>query len=212
MRKLLNGMSLALGLLTASAVNAAVLYTNGAPDGTHNAWFLSGDLVADSFNLTSSSILTGVDFELWTPSDQPTSVDWTILDGEPGVGSVLDSGTASITGVFLFDNSFQDHVYTESFALPNISLASGTYWLELTTNPTGPLVGWDMNGGPSSVWVDGFDHTTCPVSDYPTGRCSDTFDIVGTESGQVPEPITLSLFGAGLAGAVAVRRRKKKAA
>jgi hypothetical protein len=28
----------------------------------------------------------------------------------------------------------------------------------------------------------------------------------------VPEPLTLSLFGAGLAGAVAVRRRKKKAA
>jgi hypothetical protein len=31
-------------------------------------------------------------------------------------------------------------------------------------------------------------------------------------SGQVPEPLTLSLFGAGLAGAAAIRRRKKKAA
>jgi hypothetical protein len=28
----------------------------------------------------------------------------------------------------------------------------------------------------------------------------------------VPEPLTLSLFSAGLAGAVAMRRRKKKAA
>ena len=29
---------------------------------------------------------------------------------------------------------------------------------------------------------------------------------------EVPEPVTLSLFGAGLAGAVAMRRRKKKSA
>ena len=36
------------------------------------------------------------------------------------------------------------------------------------------------------------------------------FTAVGTVSA-VPEPLTLSLFGAGLAGAIAMRRRKKKA-
>ncbi len=35
--------------------------------------------------------------------------------------------------------------------------------------------------------------------------------IFGTSLSSVPEPITLSLFGAGLTGAVAMRRRKKRA-
>ena len=40
----------------------------------------------------------------------------------------------------------------------------------------------------------------------------DWFEVIGTTSGtgSVPEPITLSLFGAGLAGAAAMRRRRKK--
>jgi len=46
-------------------------------------------------------------------------------------------------------------------------------------------------------------------SGNPTGLRVDAKLAPGTENVNVPEPITLSLFGAGLAGAVAMRRRKK---
>ena len=36
--------------------------------------------------------------------------------------------------------------------------------------------------------------------------------VTTTSASSVPEPLTLSIVGAGLAGAVAMRRRKKKAA
>lgn len=75
-----------------------------------------------------------------------------------------------------------------------------------------------ISGGPFT-WVAFTTHGMSDVSihgtDYPiTGGVSDVEQIRLLPTGYVdtPEPLTLSLFGAGLAGALAIRRRKKKIA
>jgi len=59
------------------------------------------------------------------------------------------------------------------------------------------------------------------TTDFVVGGSSFTYSVVGSgiyfgtasfSPASVPEPITLSIFGAGLVGAVSLRRRKKKSA
>ena len=213
-RKLVVGALLLGSVFASPASQAAILYTNGPLDGTDFGWTINfGFAVADSFILAGPSTVTGADYVTWMfPGDTTTSVDWAILNGSPGAGGVvLASGTAVPTDTFLFNNLQGYDIYSETIALPATNLAAGTYWFELqnAVNVAGDPEYWDVNGGPSSAWesADG-DITTC--SDGPGRRCSTTFDITGT-AGAVPEPATLTLFGAGLAGLGALRRRKAKA-
>ena len=75
-----------------------------------------------------------------------------------------------------------------------ISDAFGLTSIDLTS--TAGLNTLDANGDPLTPFGFAFDITQFKLAN----------------STAVPEPITLSLFGAGLAGAVATRRRKKKTA
>ncbi len=65
-----------------------------------------------------------------------------------------------------------------------------------------------ITGTPYSGLVGGFELIYVEANNLPADLTLD----VSSRTENVPEPITLSLFGAGLAGAVGLRRRKKKAA
>jgi hypothetical protein len=193
-------------------VSAAVLYDNGPIKGTINAFTINfGFAVSDSFTLASPSTLTGVIFGVWsTPGDTMTSVDWAITN-TPGVYPV--TGTALVTNGAPFspaaDFGFggQFTISQDSFSLPNVALAAGTYYLVLqnAVSVGGNGLFWDENDGPSTATGNDFD---------PDPIASESFQILGTAlAAETPLPAALPLFATGL-GALGLLgwRRKRKAA
>lgn len=186
------------GLLAASAAQADVLYNNSPLNGNIDSYGISsGYSAADSFTLSSAATVTGVDFGVWNLiGDVTTSVDWSIVTSPTG-GSVVASGTAGVVATSLGNNGGFD-LYTDTISIPDVSLAAGSYWIELQNAGSGSgTVAWDVNDGPSSAWDN--------IDGYVTA--SNAFDIKGTET-PVPEPVTVALLGGGLLGLAGLRRRK----
>lgn len=241
MKSKITGFSLLalLCLLVSASASADVLYSNGPVNGTINGWIINfGAQVADSFTLSSNSTLTGVDNVglLVVSGHTPSTVDWSIWNGggPGGGGTDLDGPTtASLTNTFDFSGTgllFGDEIYTSSFSLPSIVLGPGTYWLELDNatqvGPTPPdtVMGWDQNDGPlgngtgSEAWqsVTGFLTAASSCGGIstppPTGYCSESFEIVGTQmqtqTPTVPEPGSMAQFGTGLLLMTGLLRRK----
>ena len=218
-KSLLSAALSGIAMIAGSAANASVLYTDGPVNGTYSAWTINfGFQVEDSFSLAGSSTLTGVDFGNWLSGDTASTVDWAIVGTEGSQTPICGacSGTAALTAGTSFTNTLGYNVVDQSFSLPNLSLGSGTYWLELQNLVTsdGEPGYWDMNGGPSLAWesaygdVNGANCTT--DQGLPSGACSNSFDILGTAGSltAVPEPISLSMFGAGLLGLGFIYRRR----
>jgi hypothetical protein len=204
-------LSLFANLALGVPVAANVLYSDGPINGHGDFYNLGLGPVADSFTLQSASTLTGVDgIGLVTFNGaSPLTVEWGI--------SMRDLGdmflpNATLTSSFLFDYTEPCtggsppnpclSVYDASFALPDIHLAAGTYYLTLqfaSASNAGP-VRWDQNNGPSTAFYAPF-----PLSPPGESIPGESFQIIGTPTGitAVPEPSTifplivvlLSVFG-----------------
>jgi hypothetical protein len=187
---------------------AAVLYNNGAPNGTVDAFPLVADYtLANSFTLPTRSIVTSIDFGVWNDPEQTIStIDWTITAGVPdgGANTTFAAGTASVTssvlcvscsyGLIIFDLNLA------SFSVGNLPLNAGTYYLSLTNAvvTADSFAYWDENDGPSVAWwsvlgylTPGNDPSFCLVT-----YCSESFQVNGVS--EVIEPTSLMLFGTGI--------------
>jgi len=211
----------ATSFLVCTPASATVLYTDGdfPNNATVQGWNIThGFVAASSFDLTSNSTLTGADIGLWAfpQGDALNTIDWSIASLPDGTGTTYASGTATITNSIDYGlNNHDFDLLWDTFALPSVNLASGTYWLILQNGAVsgGDSVYWDQGGGASSSWENGFyldPAINCGFSFNTNGSCGLSFDITGPAN--VPEPISLSVFGVGFAGAVAMRRRGKKSA
>ena len=195
--------------------SASVLYDNGPIGGAGGNNIEAGYAISDSFLLSSSSILTGVDFGamVYRNANNLNTVDWAITtspDTYPTTSSPgTFVGTASVTtgSIVAYSTNplgVEFQTTQDSFSLPNIMLNAGTYYLVLQNAANGTIqpLYWDVNFGPSSA-TESNPHQTA---------YSNSFQILGTSSEITPIPASLPLFATGLGFLGLLGWRKKKAA
>ena len=193
--------ALTLICLALAAVPAWADYSNGAINGTTDAWTINfGYVVSDSY--VSDGNVTGFMFGVWEfPGDTMTTVDWSITSGENS-GTIFGSGTANVTDKYISSNQYGYNVDLITVSGLNVAEISGnTYWLNLqnASVPSGDPVYWDENSGKSSASESALG--TIPSEAF-------TINSSGSTSGSTPEPSSIMLFGSGILGLAGVLRRK----
>lgn len=206
--KAYNALAVALSsLVLCSYANADVIYENGSLNGTfQGATITAPQSISDSFTVSAKSSLTTATVGLWTPEGAaPKSLTWSI--GSAAFGSDLGTGSVSLSNALQIDYGDAE-VYLSSFNL-GATLGPGTYYFTLgngTTTTSGTLA-WDINFGSSSAFYMNGPNDTGPTD-------SEYFKLEGnlvSDTGggtPLPEPASLAIFGAGLMGVAAVRRRR----
>jgi len=180
--------------LALPALGQEVLYDNG-PDGENGYYHVNfGSAVTNSFALSSAATLTSATITLYTVDDRnpPLRLKWSITT-EPFGGTVLGEGFEDLA---LLQNpyltNFLFFAWQMRIAIPNISLPTGTYYLQIQDVVTR----WDSfafwaqsSGGNSQGYYQAIGKNGAGgISEVP----SETFSIDGEwSSQQVRRPATV---------------------
>jgi hypothetical protein len=218
-------LTLIVSIGLSQQASASVLYSDGPINGTIMGlpiW--SNAAAADSFTLSSTSDVTGVDFGAWTqgPGSSMSSVTWAIVPASQitqptwyNIGNEPTFGTTTtVTSDFVSSfNSGEYTVTSNSFSTGSLLLAAGTYYLVLydgtAAGASGPIVGWDINLGPSTAY-DGPFSGGMGMGNPQSYPYAEAFTIYG-DSVTTPLPAALPMFAGGLGFIGLVARRKRKA-
>ena len=209
-------LGMMVGMTSQSAV-ADILYSNGPANDNYTAWPLGGNYVtANSFTLSQSSTVSGVDFNAWLyPGDTLSTIDYAIIEATnvtdpnfPFDGTILSSGTVSPTDTFLESNLYLYGIYDEGFFISGLNLSAGTYYLELSNavTPNGDESFWDIKNGPSVAYS--LSNGNLNDAGGNPGSNSMTFEIDGTTTSVTPEPSSFLLLGSGVLGLAGLVKRK----
>jgi len=204
------------GVVYSNPLSAALDFGDCSFNNICASTFARGDdFAAQFFHLGSAALLTDASFSDLDHGVGPTDVNWGILmaDGVGGLpGTILASGTDSITGNNNLGTdgyySFMEHV----FSLGTVALSAGDYYFAvqaITTNSSNYLAAGTITTGAAETHDSGV--TWAPG--YETiGGVAVTLYGTGGGSPGVPEPATWALMLAGFGGiGFALRRRAKVA-
>jgi hypothetical protein len=119
--------------LSLPAAGQQVLYDNGT-DGNVGYYRVNfGAAVSNSFTLSQGASLSQVTFTVYCVNDenQPFRVKWSITT-EPFGGTVKAEGFARLVELGnIYPTKFEFYAWPVGFALPNVTLPPGTYYLQV---------------------------------------------------------------------------------
>ena len=228
---------LVLGAMAAIASRGAQasVYFDSIDVGSAYAGFDTSSLMAQSFSVTGTPNLSvTLDLSANNPADGGSILVYIVADdgsGSPAAGNPLlvTNGNGTVTGFdpssvlvnTISDSSLSSTANgpsTVTFNVPGSALAStnlvgGTeYWLGISTGTTGDA--WWYNGDGSGVGTSGqsfyANTTSTNTSSSANVATGQAFQAIVSDAAasNTPEPTTLAIIGAGLAGIGYVRRRR----
>jgi len=184
----LSGLLVLAAFCTSPAVAQQTLYDNG-PDGDVGYYDVNfGAVVTNSFSLSSGATVSGATLTIYAVDDgnPPERLRWSITT-EPLGGRVLGQGFVHLTVLEdPYPTRFQFFAWKVGFAIPNLVLPAGTYYLQIQNVVTF----WDTysfwaqsSGGSSNAYYEAIGQNGAGgVSEVP----SESFQINGQWSSEQP--------------------------
>jgi hypothetical protein len=191
-------------VLAVAPAMAGTVYSNGAYNGTADAWTINfGFSVSDSF--TGTGPITGLNLVYWdaSASDLLTTVDMAI--GSTSFGGTINT-LSGVTNTFLGTNQFGYNLYQADYSFGGIPWSGAGYvTLSNACSTSGCSVSnpiyWDENSGPSTAYEN-------TIGSIPSEAFTLTGSTTTTTPSTTPEPSSIMLFGSGILGLAGVLRRK----
>jgi hypothetical protein len=198
-----------LGLATTARAQS-VVYSNGGPDGAGALAITDPFRSIDDFSFSSLTTIDGIRF--WNIQDaafDPTGFEWTISTDAAGVpGITVASGFAAAIRQAQGTGCCGAPRYQNDMFIGSLTLAPGTYWLNLRDNAGPPFIYWEttasFTGSSAQYGQDDPDNPNDPIL-YTDAGTDLAFELTMT-----PEPSSVALLATGLFGLIGVTRRRTR--
>jgi len=168
------------------------------------------DFAAQEFTLTQARVITGGSFTEVDLGTGPTDVNWGFIlaDGTGGLpGTILASGTDTISSVNALGSAFGANLNQEVFSLGTVALGPGTYYFAI--QGVSPVFTTYLGFGQAA---SGAAETHDGGSTWASGYEGANSIAVQLTDASVPEPATWAMMLVGIGGIGAVMRRRDRAA